>query len=622
MQFSDRRDLSIRLSLIQFGAVLGFSALAIAFWVLQIAQHQQFDETAANNHQRTVSLRAPRGMVFDRTGRVLVQNRYAFNILLVREQTDDVQASLMRVAALTGADDRALSEIVRQHAHEPGYRPIALIEDASLAQVAAVDARRLEFPEIMIDQVPTRYYPEHELGAHLFGYVGAITDAQLSQAAYDGLSGGAVVGQAGLELSYDRRLMGRDGVRRVVVNSVGREIDTLGETPAEEGARTMLTIDYDLQRAAEEAFHAAGFWGSFVMLDPRSGEVLSYVSLPGYDPNAFAVGIDRTAWGALNADGLNPLQNRPIQGRYSPGSLFKIAVAIAALEEGVVTPSFTVYCPGGATFYGRYFRCHLAGGHGTVDMREAIEKSCNVYFYTLGNMVGIDAMHTWATALGLGVSTGIDLPNEVTGLMPSTEWKLARTGERWYLGETISVAIGQGQVSVTPLSLAVMMATVANGGIRHVPHVLKAIDDGAGWRPAGPGQPAAELKLRPSTIAVVQDGLWRVVNGQGTGGRARLEGRDVAGKTGTAQVISRRGREQAGDTERDLRDHGWFVFFAPKDNPQVAGVVLAEHAEHGYLAAPIAKHVIATYFAKAEGLPLPALPGSAPGAPAATIATN
>ena len=622
MLFSDRRTLSIRLSLFQFGTVLAFSGLAVAFWVLQIAQHRQFEETAANNHQRTVSLRAPRGMVVDRDGRVLVQNRYAFNILIVPEQTPDLAATVVRLAALTGADEQKLREILRDNADKPKYRPVRVIEDASLAQVAAVEARRLEFPEIMIDQVPTRYYPEAALAAHLFGFVGAITDAQLSQPTYDGLTGDAIVGQAGLELSYDARLMGHDGVRRVVVNSVGREIETLGETPAAEGTRAMLTLDYDLQRAAEEAFEAYGFWGSFVMLDPRTGEVLSYVSLPGYDPNDFAVGIDRVTWGALNADALKPLQNRPIQGRYSPGSIFKIVVAVAALEEGVVSPDFSVYCPGGATFYGRYFRCHLAGGHGRVRLREALEKSCNVYFYTLGNMVGIDAIHKWGTALGLGIETGIDLPNEVQGIMPSTEWKLAQTGERWYAGETISVSIGQGQVSVTPLSLAVMMATVANGGLRRAPHILRAVDDGNGWRSVGPSEPAADLRLKPSTIAAVHDGLWRVVNAQGTGGRARLAGRDVAGKTGTAQVISRRGRERAGETDKDLRDHGWFVFFAPRDKPEVAGVVLAEHSEHGYLAAPIAKHVLATYFAKQEGEPWPVLAVPRPAVPLGEVTTN
>ncbi len=622
MLFSDRRMLSIRMSLLQFGTVLAFSALAVAFWVLQIAQHQQFEETAANNHQRTVSLRAPRGRVVDRDGRVVVQNRYAFNILIVPEQTSDLDGSVARLSALTGADELQLREILQRNAHHPKYRPVAVIEDASLAQVAAVEARRLEFPEIMIDQVPTRYYPEAALAAHLFGYVGAITNAQLAQPTYAGLTGGAIVGQAGLEQSYDSRLMGRDGVRRIVVNSVGREINTLGVTPATDGARAMLTLDYDLQRAAEDAFEAQGFWGSFVMLDPRSGEVLSYVSLPGYDPNAFAGGIDRVTWGALNADALKPLQNRPIQGRYSPGSTFKIVVAVAALEEGVAGPGFTVYCPGGATFYGRYFRCHLGGGHGRVDLHEALEKSCNVYFYTLGSMVGIDALHKWGTALGLGVPTGIDLPNEVQGIMPSRDWKRATTGERWYVGETISVAIGQGQVTVTPLSLALMMATVASGGIRQVPHILKAIDDGEGWRPVGPSQPAVDLNLQPSTIEAVHEGLWRVINAQGTGGRARLPGRDVAGKTGTSQVISRRGRERAGESDRDLRDHGWFVFFAPRENPEVAGVVLAEHSEHGYLAAPIAKHVMATYFAKQSGEPLPTLAAPRPVRPAAEITTN
>jgi penicillin-binding protein 2 len=270
-------------------------------------------------------------------------------------------------------------------------------------------------------------------------------------------------------------------------------------------------------------------------------------------------------------------------------------------------------------FYGRYFKCHLKGGHGTVDMRHALEKSCNVYFYTLGNMLGVDRMHKWATRLGLGVRTGIDLPNEVQGIMPSTAWKKARTGEKWYAGETISVAIGQGQVSVTPLSLAVMMATVANGGTRYVPHTVRATEERNGWTPVPAPAPAEQLSFKPSTVSALHDGLWMVVNAAGTGGRGRLEGRDVAGKTGTAQVISLQGGKAAkGRTDKDLRDHGWFVFFAPKDNPVLAGVIFAEHAEHGYLGAPIAKHIIATYYAKQEGQPLPVFP--LPGQPAPTPA--
>ncbi len=300
------------------------------------------------------------------------------------------------------------------------------------------------------------------------------------------------------------------------------------------------------------------------------------------------------------------MSNRALQGIYSPGSTFKIAVATAALEEGVVTPNFRVHCTGGASFYGRYFQCWKPGGHGTIDMRHAMEQSCNVYYYTLGNMLGVDRIHKWASALGLGERSGIELPNELKGLVPSTQWKRDVKGEKWYAGETISVAIGQGQVSVTPLSMAVMMMTVANGGTRYTPHVLKAVDEGQGWTAVPAPAPKSVVKMKPETVSAVRDGLWLVVNGAGTGGRARIVGKDVSGKTGTAQVISLTGAKTARN-RMDVRHHGWFVFFAPRDNPQIAGVVFAEHAEHGSSAAPIAKYAMETYFAKLEGRPMPSL---------------
>ena len=401
--------------------------------------------------------------------------------------------------------------------------------------------------------------------------------------------------------------MGQDGARRVVVNSMGREIRTLEEISPTEGRRVQLTIDYDLQKAAEDGFRHAGFNGAALIMDPRNGEVLTYVSLPAYDPNDFAAGIDRATWASLNADQLRPLQNRPIQGRYSPGSTFKIVVATAGLEEGIIDSNFRVNCSGGAYFYGRYYRCHLAGGHGSVDVRHALEKSCNVFFYTVGNMLGVDRIYEWAEKLGMTGKTGIDLPNEQESLVPNSEWKMRRFGERWYPGETISVAIGQGQVSVTPASLAMMITTVANGGTKVTPHMVRAVDSGGGWKMAKPPVVAERVAFKPETLAALHDGLWMVVNAYGTGGRARIPGRDVAGKTGTAQVISNEGRARARGTDRDLRDHGFFVFFAPKDNPEIAGVIFGEHNEHGYLGAPIAKHVIETYFAKKEGLPLPTL---------------
>jgi penicillin-binding protein 2 len=440
------------------------------------------------------------------------------------------------------------------------------------------------------------------------------------------VSTGAIVGQFGVERVYNKYLMGEDGAKRVVVNSTGREIRTLEMLPPTEGQRVQVAISYAMQKAAEDAFRAYGYWGAAVVLDPRNGDVLTMTSLPAFDPNAFATGIDRAAWNALITDKLVPLQNRAIQGRYSPGSTFKIVVATAALEEGLVTPEHQVYCPGGATFYGHYFRCHLTGGHGYMNMRHALEKSCNVYFYTVGNMLGVDRLHDYANRLGLGGRSLIDLPNEVESVIPSTEWKRQRFGEKWYAGETISVSIGQGALAVTPTSLAVMMATVANGGTRVVPRLVTAVDRGAGWEAMPPPpNPFKPVLMKPQTVAAIHDGLWMAVNAAGTATRGRVAGRDVSGKTGTAQVISNLGKERARGTDKDLRDHGWFVFFTPKDDPELAGVVFAEHSEHGYLAAPIARHIIETYYAEKEGRPLPVLnvpPPVPPAAPARVVATT
>jgi penicillin-binding protein 2 len=600
----ERRRVGSRLSVLQYVVIVLFGALAVSFWVLQVIQHEKFEEMAENNHQRTLPLRAPRGVVFDRDGKVLVENRHSFGISIVREHTRDLNRTIRLLSEVLRIDESHIRDIVERHRREPSYRPSTIVQDATLAQVAAVTARRLdtELPDVVVEPVPTRRYPE-TLAAHLFGYVGEVSDAQL--AGGEGLNSGDIVGQSGIEKVYNAVLMGEDGAKRVVVNSVGREIRTLEEIEAKEGKRLKLTIDADVQRAVEEGFKAFGYNGASVMLDPNTGEVLAFTSMPAYDPNAFAAGINRATWAALNTDELRPLNDRAIQGRYSPGSTFKMAVATAALEEGVITPDFRVYCPGHATFFGRSFKCWKAGGHGSVDLRHAIEQSCNVYFYTIGNMTGIDKIHKWATLLGLGERSGIDLPNEVQGLVPSPEWKKARLNEKWYAGETISVSIGQGQVSLTPVSMAVYMATLATG-TRVTPHLVKAVDEGSGWKTIEAPPAHATVELKPNTIQAIRDGLWLVVNGAGTGGRARLMGYDVSGKTGTAQVISLEGgRAAKGKTTRDLRDHGWFVFFAPRDNPQIAGVVFAEHAEHGASAAPIAKYALETFFAKKEGRPLP-----------------
>jgi penicillin-binding protein 2 len=338
----------------------------------------------------------------------------------------------------------------------------------------------------------------------------------------------------GIEKTYNALLMGEDGARRVVVNSVGREIRTLEEDEPNEGKRLQLTIDLDIQKAMEDGFDAIDLNGSAVVLDPNDGGVLGFTSRPAYDPNAFAAGIDRATWASLNTDKNRPLTDRVIQGRYAPGSTFKMAVALAGLEEGIITPDFHVNCPGHANFYGRDFKCwrYSRGGHGSIDLRHAIEQSCDVYFYTVANMVGVDKINKWATALGMGVISGIDLPNEAQGLVPSTEWKREKMHEKWYAGETISVGIGQGAVSVTPISMAVYMATLGNGGTRVTPHLLKAVDDGSGWKPVPSPPPQGKIEIKPEILQAIHDGMWMAVNEPGgTGGfpatmlRARPERR-------------------------------------------------------------------------------------------------
>jgi penicillin-binding protein 2 len=609
----DRRSLTIRLAVLQYTVAVLFAALAVGFWVFQIAQHEKFLGIAENNRTRKLPLPAPRGVLLDRDGKILVENENTLNIALVREQTKNVGDVLRLLAAATGASEAQLRDTVNRRRREPTYHPIVLIENATREQVIAVWARRLELPGIIYQEVPSRRYPASDMAAHVFGYVGEVNDAQLQRPEYEGVEPGTLVGQAGVELAYNKSLMGKEGNRTVVVNSVGREIGELpGKLDPTVGRSMQLTIDSDIQKSIEDAFAASGFNGAAVVLDPRDGGVLGFTSRPAYDPNAFAAGIDRATWASLNTDRLNPLTNRALQGKYSPGSTFKMAVGLAGLEEGVITPNFQVHCSGSANFYGRNFACWMKsrGGHGTVNLKTAIEQSCDVYFYTVGNMVGIDRINKWATLLGLGVKSNIDLPNELVGLVPSTEWKREKMHEKWYAGETISVSIGQGQVSVTPVSMAVYAATLANGGTRITPHLVKAMDDGTGLKPVPPPPPQSKVDVTPEKLEAIRQGMWGVVNGSGTGGRARIEGHDVCGKTGTAQVISNQNRvlAQSRNKNVDYRDNGWFVFFAPRDNPQVAGVVFLEHGIHGPNAASLAHHILATYFAKKDGKPLPPPP--------------
>jgi penicillin-binding protein 2 len=608
--FDDRRvNDEGRLLALRVGFVVCVCALAVGFWVLQVVQNAKYAEMAENNHLRAIPLRAPRGVLFDRSGRVLVENQNSFTIAIVREQAVHLDETIARLASITGIDPARVRDAVARHRREPLFRPLPVIEHASFAQVAAVAAHRLELPEVVVQEVPTRKYPD-DLAAHLFGYVGEIQEAQINSAEFAAanLQPGAIVGQAGLEKTYNSELMGTDGSRFVVVNSVGREMDELKKEEPVGGERMELTIDYDLQRALEDGFRAGGYAGAAAILDPRNGEVLAMTSLPAYDPNDFATGIDNQTWSSLTNDPRTPLTDRLVQGKYSPGSTFKIVMALAALDEGLITPDYQVYCPGSITLYGHTFHCDKRQGHGMLDLRHALEQSCDVYFYKLASMMKIDDIHEYAARLGLVGKTGIDLPGEVDSLVPSTAWKLKTTGDRWYPGETVSVGIGQGQVSVTPIALATMISAVANGGTVVTPHFVRAADNGHGWQTLPPPAPKSVFPFRPDVLAPVRDGLWMAVNAAGTATSARIAGYDVVGKTGTAQVVSLQNKR---DTF-EHRDHSWFVFYAPKDHPQIAGVIFVEHGGWGATAAtPIARHVLETFFAKQEGKPLPPAPAPA-----------
>jgi penicillin-binding protein 2 len=584
--YEDLRLVQGRLGVLQ-SLVVGFLALLlIHFWNLQVVRGRYFRALAENNRTRAIALAAPRGALLDRNGLVLVENRPSFNVVLTPEHSEDLDSAVARLGrALTLGEAVVRERLARRLSP---FHPVVVKTDASLEDVAALEARRMELPEVSVDVVPLRAYPLASAAAHALGRVGEITERQIETREFEGLEAGALVGQAGLESQYNRSLMGRDGYRRVVVNSRGVEVGEAERQPPVDGPSLTLTLDSSLQAAVEQAF--AGRAGSAVALEPETGEILAMTSIPAYDPNRFTTGVDAALWGRLSTDPATPLMNRAIQGQYAPGSIFKIVMATAGLEEGVITPSSTFYCPGHLSVYNTIFRCNRPAGHGLVNVEQALAQSCNVFFYNLGIRLEITRIAAWAKKMGLGAPTGVDLPHELGGLIPSPEWKMRTQRVQWYGGETVSVAIGQGQVSTTPLQLARLAAIVANGGRLVRPHLVRSV----GGVPI-PIEPAPDLGLKPETLAVLRAGMKAVVDG-GSGSRARLAGLSIGGKTGSAQVVGK-ARLEKNPTLTAIVPHGWFVAFAPADAPRIALAVLVEHGgSGGEAAAPLAREILAHYF--------------------------
>jgi penicillin-binding protein 2 len=585
--YEDLRSVQVRLSVVQHGIVVVLTLLASFFWYLQVLRARHFRDLAENNRRRTVPIAAPRGPFLDRNGRILVENRPSFNIAVSPEHSENLDATVARLSQILGTGEARIRE--RLARRDTLFRPIVVKTDASLADVAAIEARHMELPEASVEPVPLRSYPLASAAAHSLGRVGEVSDQQLKSKEFgEDLSPGDLVGQAGLESQYNRSLMGKDGLRRLIVNSRGAEVTQTGIEPPVDGPSLTLTLDSELQAAMDQAFK--GRSGSAVALDPLTGEILAMTSTPGYDPNVFSTGLDPAVWGRLSTDPATPLVNRVIQGQYAPGSLFKVVTAMAALEEGVITPETTFFCPGYLSIYGTVFHCHRAAGHGLMNVTKALQQSCNVFFWEVGVRLEIERIARYAKMMGLGAPTGIDLPHEASGLIPSPDWKERVLKSKWYAGETVSVAIGQGQVTVTPIQMARIAAFVATGRLPR-PHLVKAI----GGAPVAMPEPES-LPIKAGTLDIVREGMRQVVNEMGTGWRAQLPGITVCGKTGSAQVVAHALLARHAGNQAML-PHGWFIGFAPKDKPRIALAVLVEHGgSGGEAAAPVAHDILARFF--------------------------
>ena len=606
--FNDSKIPQDRLALFSYASVFFIVVLLIGFWKLQVVRSGYYADLADKNQIRYIPIIAPRGAMLDREGRVLVDSYPSFSILLLRDDQKAIAKNISLIEEGLGMDPGDLQQQLDAARYEPKFQPIVIKPAATQADIEFVDSHRTDLPMLELMMVQRRRYPFGMNLASAIGYVGEVSQQEMDKS--DGhYRPGDIVGKAGLEKEYNAQLEGTDGLRRVVVNSVGKSVRTLENVEAIPGKPIQLTIDNDLQTVAENDL--ANKEGALVAMDARTGEILAMVSRPTFDPNDFAVRIPPKEWATLNTDPRTPLLNRAIQAQLAPGSVFKIVMATAMLESKAIPATYTAYCPGYANFYGRTFHCDHA--HGLVDLHKGIVASCDVYFYNVGKLLGIDRIAQYATGLGLGQRTGVDLPGEEPGLIPSEEWVERVYHHKWYPGSTISVAIGQGAVMATPIQLARMINGVANGGTLIQPHLLKNDSE----------VKTVSFPLSDDTVEQITQGMYGVVNEPDgtTSGTVKLENIDFSGKTGTAQTQSFELQNKLG---KHLKENGWFVGYAPRRNPEIVVAALVQGAGWGSLVAPIVRDVVKAYYDKKAGhfqLPPPPKPQSASASSPSPIAS-
>ena len=592
-----------RLVRIAFCVAGTFCLIFIRLFYLQVINGEELRRLSENNCIRLQSTDPSRGMIFDRNGILLVDNRPAFDLHIVLKDAKPVGQTVKKLSKYINVPESELMSKIENDKTVSSYKPILLKKDIGRDALAAIEVRKFDLPGISVDVKPRRHYIERQMASHLIGYLSEINADELNSGEYPGYTVGDYIGKFGIEKIFESFLQGKRGGRQVEVNVMGQVVRNLKTVDPQPGQNLYLTIDLRVQKKAEALLE--GVAGAVVAMDPQTGQILALASSPSFDQNIFVDGMSHEQWDALVSNPLRPLENKVIHGEYPPASTFKIITAIAALEEGVIDKDTTFYCPGYYKYGNRVYRCWRAAGHDSVNVIKALAESCDVYFYQVGQKLGIDRLSMYAVASGLGSPTGIDLDHEAAGLIPTKEWKKRRTGVAWQGGETLSVAIGQGFDLATPLQMLVLTSAVANGGEMYKPLILKSV-----YSPEGSvileskKQLAGKLPVSKKTLKIIKEGLWNVVNNKkGTAWIAHVEGFDISGKTGTAQVVGR--SKERGLSEEELshrlKSHAWFVAYAPSVDPQIAVSVIVEHGSHGSsTAAPIARDVIKTYFGQGE----------------------
>ncbi len=580
---------------LSIAATAMFFLLLTRLWYLQILESENLLDQSENNRLRFVPVAAPRGAILDRNGKVIVSNSPSFSVAVIPQDVKDKDALIDRLSRYLNLDRAELLDKWRKGRGRAKYYPIIVASGITRDQLEFLEENRLGLAGVDIEMKPVREYSNGMLAAHLLGYLGEINEQEMDLEQFSEYNAGDYVGKSGIERSWEKELHGADGGRQIEVDARGRFLKTVTETNPTIGNSLVLTIDLDLQKETEQAFGDKA--GAAVVMDVNSGEILAFASNPGFDPSLFSGRMSPEQWKSYLEDKRHPLENKALKGQYPPGSTFKVITALAGLEEGLIDENSTVDCSGSYKVGTNTFKCWNKKGHGRVNLKEALKESCDVYFYQLGERLGVDRIAAYARKFGLGEPMGIGLENEKGGVIPTIAWKEKKFGKKWYRGETLPVAIGQGYVLTTPVQLASMIATVANEGTIYRPHLVKRIvdPDGRVIREFKP-QVVATTGIKPASFRAVKDGLFAVVNeSHGTGAMARLYEVKVAGKTGTSQVVKL--RDNQGNIPYQFRDHALFVGFAPFDKPEVAVAVIIEHGEHGGgAAAPVAGRILRAYF--------------------------